>query len=684
MPDFGFNDWIDAQLRNVPLPPGLLSRLADGGPPPSHPLDERIDAALRDVPVPADLQQRLRTITRRRRRVPLWRQVGVAAGLFGVLGLGIYAATRLSESPRSAPADDNHASDRVATSEPKSPAAPRSTQPRQAPPRPAASGPAVARQAPAASRPAPRVAKAEPRRTKTEDIAPAPVATKSADPAPATAAAEPTLKQSIEARQRAQSALGASGEFDPLPELDAMEMPTARGIVPPRAHGYDLLFHLRHGEHPFVSPAAHAELATVAAPMTLGTASFDLALRAAKAGQLPPADEVRVEDFLAAMDYALPPPPTAGAALHAAGCASPLGDGGLHMLQLTVQAAAKPRSHPPTRLIAVVDTSNGMRGAARFEAIQRALVKLTSMMTASDRLTLIGFAEQPRVLIEDATAEDLRAWLGSAMPWPAGSADFASAIQSACDAIRQTQHSQLQRVVFMTAGRGDFSQAAVGRSAEALAAMADAQIPWEIVRVAAPDDSQLAELAERGRGQVSSAASTAELYGVLLGKLVGEQPTVARRASLKITFNPKIVTGYRLLGHEARALTAPASDPLEIDLSTGQTVTNMFELWIKPGAEQVAVAELKWLDPATGAERRVRRPIRRDELTGSFSRAPAWVQQGVVAAKTAEALRSSYYLPATRPVGRILEMADQADPRITRRADFQALVSLLKLADKSR
>ncbi len=97
MPDSRFDDWIDQQLRNVPLPPNLLERLSQAGPN-RDAADAHVDAALCDVAVPDDLQDRLRSIARpgiahprtviMRRRRPAWQRYATAASLFLAIGLG--------------------------------------------------------------------------------------------------------------------------------------------------------------------------------------------------------------------------------------------------------------------------------------------------------------------------------------------------------------------------------------------------------------------------------------------------------------------------------------------------------------------------------------------------------------------------------------------------------------------
>ena len=48
--EFGSDPWLDARLRDVPLPPGVLARLEQI----AATSDDELDAIVRDVPVPTE------------------------------------------------------------------------------------------------------------------------------------------------------------------------------------------------------------------------------------------------------------------------------------------------------------------------------------------------------------------------------------------------------------------------------------------------------------------------------------------------------------------------------------------------------------------------------------------------------------------------------------------------------
>jgi Ca-activated chloride channel homolog len=465
-------------------------------------------------------------------------------------------------------------------------------------------------------------------------------------------------------------------------------MPVSHGINPPLVRGYDLLFQLKHGEHPIVSPAADKSLQSIVMPLSFGTASYDLALRGALAGQLPAADEIRVEDFLAAQRYALDPAPFNALALHVAATPAPLGARGEYFAQVAVQTGPNRFSeHPPARLLVALDTSSAMAQGARWEAVRRALAKLARDMAPEDRLSLIGFAESPRLLAERASAAELTALLSDdTLGAPGGSADLPAAMRLASDLIRALPSGESRQVVFITAGREDFDDAAWSSCSAALAKLSGARIPWQIIRLTpGASDSQLSALAAQGHGEIATADSAVAIHRALAKQLIGRSSPVANRVALKISFNPQAVTGYRLLGNESRTLTGISSPPLEVDLEADELATGMLQLWLKPGQDdQLALVELSWSDPSTDQPLRQAKVLRRAEIASTFAKAPGWLQQGVIAAATAEALRGGYFAPTGRPFGQVLALAAQVDAGVAQQPDFQALLSVLRQADKRR
>jgi hypothetical protein len=308
---------------------------------------------------------------------------------------------------------------------------------------------------------------------------------------------------------RRQEVFAADGSEQRLPELVRILPVEPRGMAPPRVRGYDLRFELARGDHPFVSPSADPRLAETLVPLSTSTAGYERVRQAIGRGRLPAPDEVRVEDFLAAMDYQLPGPSAGAMALRTAAGSASHDDSGPAVLQVAVRAKA-----------------------------------------------------------------------GAASPQP---------------------------------------------------------------------------------------------------------PIVAVKTTLKVRFNARSVAMYRLVGHEATSLTSPTAADREVTLRADQTACGLFELWLKPeGGDDVAEAELTWSDPAGGNPQRIVQRISRVQFAKSFASSPLSLQAAIVAARTAEALRGSYFAAGRDALPRVLRLADDAHPRLSERESFAQIISLVRQAERLR
>jgi hypothetical protein len=708
MPDFGFDDWMDAQLRGVPVPRDLHARLraarppADDVPPlgeagePGESLarssDARMDALLRNVEIPETLHRDLRRISRWFAMPRTWRDVSrgawaAAASMLIVTGAGTYWIVGRDAS----------------TSAPQQIAA--------KVPSPQAPAPQTVVASPANAKATNSNATAKKSTRSKSQLARAPVP----QPSPAGRRQRPitvalgaereaaanqsqamlqgvvgvgtSIRKALESRQRAQVALGSSDQLEPLPELEVLEPPVARGVAAPRVRGYDLMYQLRHNEHPFVLTGADKSLEVSQVPLTFRTASYDRAQASVAAGRLPATDEVRVEDFLAAQQYSLPTAPQSGVALHTAACPTPFSEPGRYLLQLSLQSGQpQVAKRPPTRLIAVVDTSSAMQAGSRDKLVVRALAKLSKQMLPSDRLTLVGYSDAPRVLFEDATRENVAALVASdGLEQTGGSADLLAAVQAAATAAAAVPSSDRRCVVLITSG-GTLAGSRRETALEALAKLASSGTPWSVVELTQGSaDAAWDELAQSARGTVRTAHSADHLFAACLAAIDNKSTQVAHGVSMRITFNPKTVASYRMLGHESTTLTGDAGDPLVVDLHADQVATCVYEVWLKPvDAGDLASVEVAWHHPTNGQPQRRVQAVHRSHFAPSFAQAPAWLQQGVVAARTAEFLRGSSHLPSSRRLSQLLELAGSVERSAAKTPEFRALVQLIEQAEKLR
>ena len=218
--------------------------------------------------------------------------------------------------------------------------------------------------------------------------------------------------------------------------------------------GAHYAFLIKYHVHPFVSPASDPRLQSTVVPLGVDGQSYELTKRYLENKILPPPELVRTEEFLAAMDYGFPQPTQQALELSLAGGPSPFGGEGLCLLQVGVQAGhIAPQQRPPVHLVLAVDTSANMRWHGRIDMVRRALKEFSGAVDAGDRLSLVAFGEDARVVVQDVgpgEADQFVAAVGSLSA--KGSSNLPEGLGRAYDVARQQSAAgrPAVRVVLLT------------------------------------------------------------------------------------------------------------------------------------------------------------------------------------------------------------------------------------------
>ncbi len=495
---------------------------------------------------------------------------------------------------------------------------------------------------------------------------------------------------------------------DDLPELDPPPLPPRGGVSPPVVPQYNRRFLVLRETHPVVFPAGHESLATSALPVSTDTSSFDLTQRLLAEKRLPAARSIRVEDFLAAVDYQFPParPGEIGLRISAGPSAfgrsmspllarelgSPLLQSPAGILQVGVQAGRVPaREQAVTHLTVALDVSASMRWGGRLEMAQRALRNLIEHLQPRDRLSLIVFNDRIVHRIENAGAHHVAELQSLVDRLEAdGGTNIAAALQQAVSlALLVPQDVQAaRRLVLITDGRARLDEPTVGKLQQLLTWAIDEGLLMDIMELNEdqPVDEVLQALADAAGSRVRQYLSPERLRWELLETLTGSSSLVASDVEIRVAFDPNCVLAYRLLGHEANSVGGLLADTSPADLHSGEATAAMYELWLLPGTGNViGTAELSWLDAATGQSRRERREITRLQFATSFAEASLPLQYGMLAAETAEAMRGSPFSESRNGgVEHVLDLADQTDSMLAKRPSLRRFREFLQRIEDVR
>jgi Ca-activated chloride channel homolog len=293
-------------------------------------------------------------------------------------------------------------------------------------------------------------------------------------------------------------------------------------------------------------------------------------------GQMPPKDAVRTEEFINYFryDYARPADKAQPFTVSFDAAQSRIGLAGYDL---------PAGSRPPANLVFLLDVSGSMYSADKLPLVKTALIGLANQLTKQDKVSIVVYAGAAGLVL-DATSNpseirnainDLEAG-GST----AGGAGIELAYRVAeANFIK----GGVNRVILAT--DGDFN---VGLSdTDALIDMIEQKRESGVTLTTLGfgqgnyNEALMEQLANKGNGNYAYIDSAIEAKKVLGEEMGSTIFTIAKDVKIQVEFNPAVVSQYRLIGYENRALRNEDFDNDAVDagdIGAGHQVTAIYEV----------------------------------------------------------------------------------------------------------
>ncbi|WJI16937.1 VWA domain-containing protein [Pseudoxanthomonas winnipegensis] len=317
------------------------------------------------------------------------------------------------------------------------------------------------------------------------------------------------------------------------------------------------------------------------------TGSYSNVRRMVRAGERPPADAVRAEEFINYFDYHHPAPDSPQVPFRVTTQLAPAPwNPQRQVLMIGIKGYALPkRELPPSNLVFLIDTSGSMDAPDKLPLLKQSLALLVPQLRAQDRVSIVVYAGSAGLVLPP-TPGDAHARILAALDRleAGGSTNGGAGIALAYAMARQAFiPGGSNRVLLAT--DGDFNVGTVDqRALETLVGDArKAGVALSTLGFGQGNyNDELAErLADVGDGQHAYIDSDREARKVLVQQLQGTLLTIARDVKIQVEFNPAAVAEHRLIGYENRALAREdfANDKVDAgDIGAGHEVTALYEL----------------------------------------------------------------------------------------------------------
>ena len=451
--------------------------------------------------------------------------------------------------------------------------------------------------------------------------------------------------------------LGACGDSGYSESEYQNPPPTASGAtpssLPQNGEPYDMVYFDNPGVNPFID-TEDDRLSTFA--LDVDTGSYTVARRYLNDGYLPDKDSVRVEEFVNYFDQDYPTPSLEdGLALSVDGGPTPfLQNSRNQVVRIGVQSSELDGvGRPDANLVFVIDTSGSMAREDRLELVKRSLELLVSALQPTDTIAIVEYGSRAReVLLPTPIDEEGEILNAIYSLQPNGSTNAAEGLEMgyrlANSAFRE---GGINRVILSSDGVANVGSATDAEGILDLIA-GEAERGIEMVTVGFGmgnyNDTLMEQLADQGDGFYAYVDTLDEAKRIFVDGLNSTLVTVAKDARIQVEFDAGKVQSWRLIGFENRALDDDEFRDDSVDageIGAGHTVTALYEIkpWPDTVDDDLGVARLRWIDPASGSPREVEQVISTERLSSRFEATSPRFQLDVLVAQYAEVLRESMW-----------------------------------------
>lgn len=358
------------------------------------------------------------------------------------------------------------------------------------------------------------------------------------------------------------------------------------------------------------------------------TASYGNIRRMLRAGELIPADAVRIEEMINYFHYDYPEP-TGDAPFSVTTEYAPCPwNEDSRLLLIGLQAKEIDFSQrPASNLVFLLDVSGSMYSADKLPLVQKAFTMLTENLDERDRVSIVTYAGYESVVLDGvpgtqkakiaAALDDLKA---------GGSTAGAAGIERAYElAQKNFIQGGNNRLILATDGDLNVGISSEGALTRLIQKKRESGVHLSVLGVGTGNlkDNKMEALADNGNGNYNYLDSVYEAKKVLVDEMGGTLITVAKDVKIQVEFNPAQVSGYRLVGYENRLLNQEDFDNDKIDageIGSGHSVTALYEIIPAGGAEQPTPLKYQTTGTPTGSSELLTVKLRYKAPNGNTSK----------------------------------------------------------------
>jgi Ca-activated chloride channel family protein len=362
------------------------------------------------------------------------------------------------------------------------------------------------------------------------------------------------------------------------------------------------------------------------------------------------------------------------------------------MLRVGVQGYQVPEGErKDAALTFVIDVSGSMAMDNRLELVKRSLELLVEQLRPSDQVGIVVYGSDARVVLESTSGSDPGAILRAIHQLqPEGATNAEAGIRLGYKmAMRAQIPGGINRLILCSDGVANVGATGPDAILEEVRGYVQEGITLTTIGFGMDNynDVLMEQLADDGDGFYAYVDNLAEARRLFIDNLTSTLQVIALNAKIQVDFNPDVVSRYRLVGFENRAVADDQFRDNRVDageVGAGHSVTALYEIKLRQGSfGRIATVNLRWEDPDTHQVTELSRDFDADEMAIDFREADPYFQRDVVVAEYAEILRESYWADGSS-LSAVYEEAGRIGELLWEDNDMAEFIVLLDRARRLR
>ena len=424
--------------------------------------------------------------------------------------------------------------------------------------------------------------------------------------------------------------------------------------------------------------------------LDVDTGSYTVMRNYLNDGHLPPADSVRVEEYVNYFEQGYQQPSARQTfSINLDGAPSPFTQTERYdMLRVGIQGYdVDDFDRKDVSLTFVIDVSGSMDMENRLELVKRSLEMLVEQLGRGDKVSIVVYGTDARVVLEptrgSAQGEILSAIYSLR---PEGSTNAEAGLKLGYKmAMRAYNPDGINRVILCSDGVANVGQVEANAILDEVRGYVEEGITMATFGFGMGNynDTLMEQLADNGNGFYAYVDDIPEARRLFVDDLTGSLQTIALDAKVQVDFNPDVVSRYRLVGYENRDVADEDFRNNDVDageIGAGHSVTALYEIKLyREAYGRVATVRLRWEDPDTHEVIEIEKDIYTEDFARDFHEADPYFQRAVVVAEFAEILGESFWAEDS-DLDDVYDEARWLEDRFRRDEAMAEFVDLVKMA----